>query len=158
MRTNLFNPYKITAAICLMLSCLTAAAQQGQQKNIKDTSSAKLAAAMSVSKGRAEQIRAALNYKHDEVRRLMRDSSMSVSEKRLRLQHLVMERQRRVDSLITPAEKTKFKQAIGDLSPKQKAHLAEVAKRQETQLNRVPHRQAIKASAKDSVKRIPKVN
>jgi hypothetical protein len=159
MKTKRFNILKLSVLFIMSGCALSAVAQQKTMKGTaRDTSVSQLATDLAIGKNRAEQVKSALNYKRAEISKLMRDSSISPQEKHLRFKSMVMERRRKIDSVMTPAEKLKLKQVYGETTPRESKHLAEVAQRQEAAMNKVLHKQVTKAIQKDSVKRNHKAN
>jgi len=145
--------------LCLMLLFLiasTAHAQNGTSKNTADSTSAKIAKKLSVSPEKAKQIQAAYNYNHDAIIRLMKDTTFKGVGKMRLLKKLQAERKHKIDSAVTPEQQAAMIADQGSLHKKQMEIRAQMIKRHEDEMNRIPHKRTVKTVAADTTKNKPK--
>lgn len=145
--------------LCIMFLFLIANmanAQSGNNKNTADSASAKIAKKLSVSPEKAKQIHEAYAYKHDEIVRLMKDSTFKGPGKMRLLKKLEVERKHKIDSTVTPAQKATMLADQGDLYKKQMQRREQLIKSHEEEMSRIPHKRTVKATSADTIKNKPK--
>jgi hypothetical protein len=131
---KIYEPIIITGL--LLCFCSMAQAQTTSDSNI-----AKLAAILSVSTEKAQQIQAAYNYRHLEISKLMKDKSISPKDKQKQLKQLLAERRQKLNAVVSPAEKEALSNSDTALTAHLQAKAAAVKQRHQQQLNRMPHTQ-----------------
>jgi hypothetical protein len=135
---KLNHRYIIVSSVLLCLCHIVTFAQDTQQP--ADTSTAKLAARLSISQERAGQIQAAYNYQHEGLIQLMNNKTVKPPARQRQFQYMLADRQKKIDVAITLAEKAQLIIADSALIARMQAQAAEIRQRHEQQLNRMPHR------------------
>jgi hypothetical protein len=115
-----------------------------------DTASAnaRMAAGLSVSREKASQIREALTFRQDELRKLITDKSLSPETKRAKIAGLQKERQHRIDAVLTPQQKALLAQHYSELSKSIAARRAAIERRPVTDTSRTPHKAALNSQSR----------
>lgn len=137
------NPKSIILVLLTMITVLTVKAQQPESLT-SDSVTYRISKRFSVSLERAKKIRSILQYKRDAYRKTMQDASLKPTEKQFLLTRLMGERRHLIDSLLTPEEKSKLKQAQSELLKRHAGKHSEMEKRHETELNRIPHKRVLR--------------
>jgi hypothetical protein len=142
----------------LIIICFQAAAQtanKAQKAAVarSDSADTKLSIHLGISRARAKKLRAAYNYKSDEIKKLAKDSTMKPRMRSEKIQNLLAERQQQIDAVMTPGLKDTLKARMGDPESKMAQHLKIQTALQETRLNKVPHHTHMGISTRDSIRK-----
>jgi hypothetical protein len=138
--------------ILLMLAAATTIAK-AQTTIPPDTAGiSKFAASLSVSREKAIRIRQAMHHRQQEIGLIMRDRKLSNPEKQVAVSKLLGERRRKLDSLLTPKQKTVLDKRDKKDIKSQDAAMKDMQKRHEAEMNKIPHERTIRGKA-DTIKR-----
>lgn len=148
---NKHIPYYLCLALLLLITNVVHA-QSNSNKNTADSASAKIAQKLSVSPEKARQIHAAYSYNLDKITKLEKDTTLKGPGKIRLLNKLRTERKRQIDSTVTPAQKAAMIADQGDLYKKQMAARAQMIKRHEDEMNRIPHKRTVKTTVPDTIR------
>lgn len=144
--------YYKTIALLLLMMAGTAVKAQKKESNHPDTLADKLSNSLSVNKEKAKSIQAAMNYHHDEIFRLMNDSTLKPEAKRERLKKLMEDRRQKMNAAMSPAEKDKLKQYQMNRLKKEAERQASLEQQHEAEMNRISHKRILKPTKGDTIK------
>ncbi|QKJ30321.1 hypothetical protein HQ865_11300 [Mucilaginibacter mali] len=135
----------------LLLMAVIGHSQSPQNKG-KDSTIARLAKKLSVSKKRAAVILEAIEYKRDDFRALLRRTDINPQDKESLLKRMIWERRYRMDSVLTQEERLKWVKGSDSLSRIQRGHRMDIQSRQQKALDKVAHVQKTKSISKDTIR------
>jgi len=147
-----YTPYYLCLALLLLITTAANAQNRGS-KNTADSASAMIARKLSVSPAKAKQIQAAYSYKREDIIKLMKDTTLKGPVKMRLIKQLEAERRHHIDSTVTPAQKAAMIADKGDLQKKQMEMRAQILKRHEEEMNRIPHQRTVKIGAQDTTRK-----
>lgn len=128
----------------LLISPVVARAQNA------DSSVASIAARLSVSTNEAKQVKAAYNYNHAEIDRLMKPTKMGAKEQFQLLKKALAERNQQVDAAVTPVERARLKDTRAGAKERVQTVTAAMRQRRAEQLARTPHQVLSSSQATDT--------
>jgi flagellar motility protein MotE (MotC chaperone) len=121
----------------ILLFLLLASSVYAQVKG-KDTSMATnlLSEKLSISKQRAEILKAAFRYKEAEIQQLLKEKKMSVKERNEKLNALMTQRREHINNLLSKEEEQKLLEVVVPLSDNRRTTLGFKRKKEVTQQNK----------------------
>lgn len=134
--------YSSWLLVILLLTTGALKAQNGKTGLPDTITVARMAADLSISKQKAWQLFAILNYRHAELTAVRADPNLPIAQKQLIMNKLLTERHRRIDSLLTPVQQALLLQRESGAIQQSMAAAALVRQRHEAEMNRVPHQES----------------
>lgn len=138
--------------VLLLLLAATTVKAQKKDSNHPDTLADKLAKNMGVNRDKAKNIQAAMNYHHDEINRLMNDSTLKPEARREKLKKLMEDRRQKMNAAMGPTEKEKLKQQQANGVKKEAARQALLEQQHEAEINRISHKRMQIPAKGDTIK------
>ena len=134
------------ASLTLIAVSLTITIAFAQQKELPDSVKInQVSHDLSISKDQSSKVWQAMQVNRGAIADLIKDKTISLTQKQEQLKRLIQERENQVNALLTLAQQTQLKAVINNrLGDRRKADVDKVTKRHEGELNGMSKKRATK--------------